>query len=77
MSEISFKCSKCGGNMVRGYAADHSDRHYMNLSWIDGEPELKTFLGITAVNLNVDGKKMRVVRGMRCEKCGFLEQYAV
>jgi len=63
--------------MVRGYAADTSDNSFMNLNWIDGEPEHKSFLGIKAINLDTTGKVKRIVRGIRCEACGLLELYAV
>lgn len=77
MSEQLFTCGKCGGNMVKGFAADKSEHYYMKLAWIDGEPVHPSLLGIRGDNVKVHGEPRRDVRGLRCEKCGFLELYAV
>jgi len=55
--------------MVKGFAADKADHYYMKLVWIDGEPKQASLLGIQGDNIDI--------RGLRCEKCGFLELYAV
>lgn len=77
MSEVRFSCGKCGGNMVKGFAADKSEHYYMKLAWIDGEPQQASLLGIKGDNVDIRGESRRDVRGLRCEKCGYLELYAV
>ena len=39
MSVSQYICGKCGGNMIKGFAADKSEHYYMKLTWVDGEPE--------------------------------------
>lgn len=63
--------------MVKGFAADKSEHYYMKLSWVDGEPEQATLLGIKGDNVNIHNRERHIVRGIRCEQCGFLELYAV
>lgn len=77
MGSDSFTCIKCGGNMVKGFAADKSEVYYMKLAWVDGEPEQARLFGITGDNVKIGAKPQRSVRGLRCEKCGYLELYAV
>ena len=77
MEENRYTCAKCGNPMVRGYGADKSQVHLFTLSWVDGEPVNATMLGITGDNLNMRGPTPRVVRGLRCSKCGLIQHYAV
>jgi predicted nucleic-acid-binding Zn-ribbon protein len=77
MDNDSFTCIKCGGNMVKGFAADKSEHYYMKLSWVDGEPQQAKLFGITGDNVNISNETRRTVRGLRCEQCGYLELYAV
>lgn len=77
MSVSQYNCGKCGGNMVKGFAADKSEHYYMKLGWFDGEPEHVSLLGIKGDNVKVHDRVRHDVRGLRCEKCGFLELYAV
>jgi DNA-directed RNA polymerase subunit RPC12/RpoP len=78
MSENLYSCGKCGAGMVRGFAADRGDSSSVfNTMWIDGEPIRATLLGITGDNLKLGDAKRRMIRGLRCERCGYLELYAV
>ncbi len=77
MSTPSFTCTKCNGNMVKGFAADKSEEYYMKLAWVDGEPQQVTLFGIQGDNVKIGTKPQRSVRGLRCEQCGYLELYAV
>ena len=77
MSDGQFTCIKCGGNMVKGFAADRSEHYYMRLAWVDGEPIQASLLGIQGDNVNINLEERRTVRGLRCEKCGYLDLYAV
>jgi len=77
MEERTFQCVKCGGSMIRGFAADRGDANYFVLKWVDGEPVQAQFLGITGDNIKYPEAPMRAVRGLRCERCGYIELYAV
>jgi len=63
--------------MVRGFAADKSEHYYMTLTWVDGEPDHPSLLGIKGDNVKINNTERSVVRGLRCGKCGYLELYAV
>lgn len=78
-----FKCSKCDSKMTRGFIVD-SDRHTSSLSsyhyslWVEGEPKQeKGFFGGAIASLDISAQKKFVIRAARCEKCGFLDLYAV
>ena len=66
------RCAKCkarpqeGHFLDQGYGAIHSPK------WQPGPPK-KGWLG----SLKVDKKTTREVQAWRCERCGFLEHYAV
>lgn len=78
MSENQFFCAKCGGNMIRGFAADKGNNSAVfNTMWIDGEPVNAQLFGIVGDNLRLGNSARRIIRGLRCEKCGYLELYAV
>ena len=77
MSSQQYTCSKCTGKMIRGYAADRLEHYFMNLVWIDGEPENPEVFGIKGSNVVIGDKVRRIVRGLRCEKCDFVELYAI
>lgn len=77
MSVSEYICSKCGGNMIKGFAADKSENYFTKLSWVDGDPEHVSLLGIKGDNVKVFNRVRRDVRGLRCEQCGFLELFAV
>jgi hypothetical protein len=64
--------------MVKGFAADHGDNSSVfQTMWFDGEPAQAKFLGITGDNIKVGRSHKKVVRGLRCTQCGYLELYAV
>ena len=67
------RCPKCGGDMEVGFLRD---RARGNLSrpaeWMEGAPEI-TWFGA----LKMSSSTRYAVEAFRCEKCGFLEQYAV
>ena len=77
MAEQPNSCMKCGSRTIRGFAADHSDQRFFKLAWVDGEPVQAKLLGITGANVQLGNAEKRIVRGLRCEKCGYLELYAV
>jgi hypothetical protein len=77
MKTNPYTCIKCGNSMVRGFAADHGERHFFKLAWIDGEPEHAKLFGITGENIDIAWATRRTVRGLRCVTCCYLELYAV
>lgn len=72
-----FKCTKCGGRMIKGFIVDFSNNSYFPNHWVEGEPERSKLLGVTGINLDISNKQKYTVKALRCEKCGFLESYAV
>ncbi|MEO6654749.1 MAG: PF20097 family protein [Pyrinomonadaceae bacterium] len=74
---IVTECPKCGGVMAKGLVANWSDGTHFQAVWLDGEPEFKSFLGVSGTNLNTSGKAEFSIRALRCSKCGILELYAV
>jgi predicted RNA-binding Zn-ribbon protein involved in translation (DUF1610 family) len=67
------KCPKCGGDMEVGYLRDRSHGATSRAAeWAEGVPE-STWFGTLKVGATVRYQ----VEAFRCEKCGFLEQYAV
>ena len=63
--------------MIKGYAADRGDANYFMLKWADGEPIQAQVFGITGSNIKYREAPLRTVRGLLCERCGYLELYAV
>ncbi|HEX5009984.1 MAG TPA: hypothetical protein VFY71_06250 [Planctomycetota bacterium] len=65
-------CPKCSGAMQPGFVVDHG--HY-NLrtfgEWAVGQPIKRGWGG-----LKMPASKRFQMRGVRCEKCGFVELYA-
>lgn len=77
MEDDTIRCTKCGGGMVKGFAADKSEHHAFTLKWADGDPVQASLFGISGDNVNLANAPIRAVRGLRCERCGYLELYAV
>ena len=76
MSEST--CVKCSGPLAPGFIAERTQgvTHYV-AKWVAGEPEQAEIFGIRGANVDVAGRWQFGVRAMRCEKCGFLELYAL
>ena len=77
MAQEGYKCIKCGFEAARGFLADYSDGANFVAKWIEGEPQQASFLGISGSNVDINGRRQFNVRSLRCERCGFLELYAV
>ncbi len=72
MNEVNNICPKCSGTMQEGFtleigAYDSNSQE----TWIEGQPEYEFWSG-----LKTSGRRRFAVISYRCEKCGFLEQYA-
>ena len=56
--------------MIEGFVVDNTDRGRQVSSWVEGEPRKSFWTG-----LKFD-KEPIPVRTWRCNRCGFLENYA-
>ncbi len=70
--------------MARGYMVDGSRSasasniyNYYPSYWVEGEPRKGETLFGASESLNISGAAKFMVRALRCEGCGFLENYAV
>ena len=77
MTSGEYNCVKCGGGLVKGFAADRSQGSYLQARWVDGEPVNNTFFGIRGTDVVVDADLVLTIQGLRCSSCGYLELYAV
>jgi hypothetical protein len=71
--ETQGKCPKCEGEMRPGFVVDRA--HYwigVLGEWAEGEPRTGWGAG-----LKLSGRKRYPLRGVRCERCGFVEVYAL
>ena len=66
-------CPKCQGRMTEGFIVDSGDYGTASVStWQGGEPKKSFWTG-----LKQDKKAQLQVTTWRCDRCGFLENYAV
>lgn len=77
MKNQAFSCGKCGGQMSKGFIADRSQVSFLKGFWVEGEPINASFLGLKGEDLEVCNRNKFVLRALRCDKCGFVEIYAV
>jgi hypothetical protein len=66
------ECPKCGRRMHPGFFLDTPYGTYATTDWIEGPPERSIWLG-----LKLKGRQRLPVTVYRCERCGFLESYAL
>ena len=67
------KCPRCGGPMEQGFVLDRAHGDSMRTQeWLEGEP-VKSFWS----GLKTKGREKHPVRTFRCERCGYLESYAI
>ena len=77
MAQEGYKCVKCGFEASRGFLVDYSEGSDFLVRWVEGEPQSVTIFGITGKNVETRNRRQFNVRSLRCERCGFLELYAV
>ncbi|MGD9562599.1 MAG: hypothetical protein AB7F88_10890 [Pyrinomonadaceae bacterium] len=77
MPEQEYNCGKCGANMRRGFIAERNNHDYYVTNWYEGEPTGKTLLGIELPTVDTANRGSFGIRSLRCDRCGFLELYAV
>lgn len=67
----SNSCPKCQGSMVEGFIPAESSGWPRVSHWIAGAPVKSMLTG-----LKLRGKPKLAIRTQRCNRCGFLENYA-
>jgi len=66
-------CGKCGGRLIRGSVLNRDSNGGKSLcSWVEGVPERSVWTG-----LRTKGVEVLPIASYRCQRCGFLEHYAV
>jgi predicted nucleic-acid-binding Zn-ribbon protein len=72
---LSQKCPKCNGEMVRGFLIDYQNPTMTWVStWAEGKPEKSFWFGTRAA---VDKETNKIPTAtFRCAGCGYLESYA-
>jgi len=68
----SKECSKCGGRMTDGFLLDTTHGGYQVGKWVEGAPQKSFWVG-----LKLRGSKQVEITTWRCERCGYLESYAL
>lgn len=77
MSQHQPNCRNCRISMDEGWVADRGHGNSVQQSkWVDGEPQMQSWLGIKW-GPTVKGHKELKVTVWRCSKCGLLESYAL
>jgi len=67
------ECLRCRGSMEPGFVVDRGHNHRASTQkWVEGEPERSFWTG-----LKTRGREAFEVETYRCERCGWLESYAV
>ena len=67
------ECLRCHGPMEPGFVIDRGHgQHKHSQQWVEGPPERSFWWG-----LKTKDKEQHSVRTYRCERCGYLESYAV
>ena len=66
------KCPKCGGVMQEGFVLDAGYGVNFVSRWMPGRPQNSWLTGI-----KVPAKDQRPISAYRCDRCGYLESYAI
>lgn len=67
------ECLRCRGRMERGLILDRGESNMAYpQKWIEGAPERRWWGGI-----KTSGRKSYPVQTFRCERCGWLDSYAL
>lgn len=67
----NLRCPKCNGSMSQGFPIDSTHNAVRVAQWAEGEPAY-WFLRI----LRMKGRRRLPIESWRCDKCGYLEEYA-
>jgi hypothetical protein len=74
-------CPKCNGSMEEGFLPDASRGVIQDTKWVRGKPEPHWLGGVKSPDQKFlgglkDSTACKSVISYRCQKCGFLENYA-
>jgi predicted nucleic-acid-binding Zn-ribbon protein len=65
-------CPKCNGSMAEGFVVDHGDYGAAHVSTYQaGQPRTSFWTG-----LKQDKKQQFTITTLRCNRCGYLENFA-
>lgn len=67
-----LECVKCGGRMTGGLVIDYTHGGKVQSRWVEGAPEESFWTG-----LKTSGRAQYKAETYRCERCGYLESYAL
>ena len=74
MAQKPTTCPKCSAQMETGFMIERSggpgDRQ---VRWVEGEPIPRAWFS----GVNTEGQKPIPVTTYRCERCGYLESFAI
>lgn len=71
MSDEIYSCSKCDGEMVRGFSPDLTYGGVLVARWFEGVPEKSFWTGT-----KTRSEAGTPIAAFRCSKCGYLEFFA-
>ncbi len=72
MAMHSNQCPKCAGTMREGFVVDGIHGGSAVSSWVAGAPVKSMWMGV-----KLSGRPRSEIAAWRCERCGFLEHYAL
>ena len=73
MKDRPRQCPKCSGEMEGGFLVDHTDYASARVeTWVEGAPTKAFWTG-----LKIKDRPQLSVTTYRCERCGYLESYAL
>ncbi len=73
MSAGEMRCARCSGAMVEGFVVDKGDHSVAEMqTWVEGTPERAFWTG-----LEMKDRQVLQVVSYRCQRCGYLESYAL
>lgn len=72
MTLKKMSCLRCQGFMAAGFVPDFASAGTLPMVWHPGKPEKSFWTGIA-----VNKKQTMPVRSYRCNRCGYLEFFAV
>jgi predicted nucleic-acid-binding Zn-ribbon protein len=73
MKDRQLRCPKCNGGMEAGFIVDQTgDARARVETWVEGEPTKSFWTG-----LKLKDRQQLSVTTYRCDRCGYLESYAL
>lgn len=73
MHEPRLECPRCARRMELGFLLEIGDSDARSVTkWVEGVPKKKFLIG-----LHIKDRRVLPLTTYRCEKCGYLESYAL